>query len=431
MKEKFIYSTIILIIGGFITKALGMIIKIVMTRLIGTEGIGLYMLILPTFSLFISLASFGFPVAVSKLVAEDTKNNKKIISSVIPASLIINIILMIVILLFGKVLSYNLLNDKRCYFAIVAMALVIPFTSISAILRSYFFGKEKMVPHVVSNILEDVTRLFLLIIGVRHFLKMGIEYALCYVILINILSELTSILVLFFFLPKNFKLKRSDIKPSKVYLKDSLSISIPSTIARLVASIGYFLEPIILTFTLHKVGYSNSFIVNEYGVLSGYVIPLLLLPSFFTMAISQALLPIISRSTSKRKNEYAYRKIKQSIAISLVIGLPVTIMFLIAPAFFLKIIYNTTEGVSYMMVLAPVCLLQYIQAPLSSSLDAMGKSSENLKTTLIGTLIRTSSLFLFSLLKIGIWGLIISTSINIIFTTVYNFFQVRRAIYNN
>lgn len=431
MKEKFIYSTIILIIGGFITKALGMIIKIVMTRLIGTEGIGLYMLILPTFSLFISLASFGFPVAVSKLVAEDTKNNKKIISSVIPASLIINIVLMIVILFFGKVLAYDLLNNGKCYFAIIAMALVIPFTSISAILRSYFFGKERMIPHVVSNILEDITRLILLIVGVGYFLKLGIEYALCYVVLINILSELTSILVLFFFLPKNFKLKKSDIKPSKIYLKDSLSISIPSTIARLVASIGYFLEPIILTYTLHKVGYSSNFIVNEYGVLSGYVIPLLLLPSFFTMAISQALLPIISKSTSKRNNKYAYKKIKQSIAISLMIGLPVTIMFLVAPAFFLKLIYNTTEGVNYMMFLAPVCLLQYIQAPLSSSLDAMGKSKENLKTTLIGTLIRTVTLFLFSLLGIGIWGLIISTSINIVFTTVYNFFQVKKAIKNN
>ena len=41
MKEKFIISTIILMIGGFLTKILGMIIKIVMTRYMGAEGIGL------------------------------------------------------------------------------------------------------------------------------------------------------------------------------------------------------------------------------------------------------------------------------------------------------------------------------------------------------------------------------------------------------
>ena len=53
MKNKFIKSTVILLIGGFITKILGMVIKIVMSRMIGTEGLGLYMMILPTFSLAI------------------------------------------------------------------------------------------------------------------------------------------------------------------------------------------------------------------------------------------------------------------------------------------------------------------------------------------------------------------------------------------
>ena len=78
MKEKFIKSTIILLIGGFFTKILGMIIKIVMSRMIGTDGLGLYMIILPTFSLFIGLRQFGMPIALSKLIAEDKKNNKKL-----------------------------------------------------------------------------------------------------------------------------------------------------------------------------------------------------------------------------------------------------------------------------------------------------------------------------------------------------------------
>ena len=73
-------------IGGFLTKILGMIIKIVMTRYMGTEGIGLYMLILPTFSLFIALAQAGFPIALSKLIAEDSRNNKKLFFSLIPLS---------------------------------------------------------------------------------------------------------------------------------------------------------------------------------------------------------------------------------------------------------------------------------------------------------------------------------------------------------
>ena len=75
MKDKFIKSTIILIIGGFITKLLGLFIKIIMTRTIGIEGISLYMLILPTFSLAMTITNLSMPIAVSKLISEDKYNN--------------------------------------------------------------------------------------------------------------------------------------------------------------------------------------------------------------------------------------------------------------------------------------------------------------------------------------------------------------------
>ena len=50
MKKKIIQSGLILLIGGFITKLLGMFIRIKMNQKIGLEGISLYMLVLPTFS---------------------------------------------------------------------------------------------------------------------------------------------------------------------------------------------------------------------------------------------------------------------------------------------------------------------------------------------------------------------------------------------
>ena len=78
MKNKFVKSTLILMLGGAITKILGMIIKIVTNRLIGVEGLGVYMLITPTFMLLIAIAQLGFPIAISKLVAEEKNNNKRI-----------------------------------------------------------------------------------------------------------------------------------------------------------------------------------------------------------------------------------------------------------------------------------------------------------------------------------------------------------------
>lgn len=424
--NKFIKSTIILIIGGLFTKVLGMIIKIVTTRLIGTEGIGLYMLVTPTFMLLIAIAQLGFPIAISKLIAEGKSNNKNLILSIIPISLFINIVIIIILLLSGNFISNILLHDKRTYLAIIGIGFVLPFISISSILRGYFFGKERVFPHVISNIIEDVIRIIIIIIGIPIFLKKGIEYAIFFLVISNIISELVSIIILFLFLPKNWNLNKKDFIPIKKDIKNIFSISIPTTGSRIIGNIGYFFEPIILTTTLLHVGYSNNFIINEYGIISGYVIPLLLLPSFFTMAISQALIPVISRSYSNKNYDYSKKKIKQAIFFSLLIGVPITILFEIIPEIPLKLIYNTTKGVTYLKILAPICLLQYIQSPLSSSLQAMGKAKIAMKSTFFGILIRTSLLFILSYLKIGMWGLIIADSINIIFVTAYQAKKIRQ-----
>lgn len=412
-------------IGGLLTKALGMIIKIVMSRKMGTTGLGLYMLVLPTFSLFIGLAQFGLPVAISKLVAEEKKNNRNLVFSLIPISFFVNLLIILFILFFAPILSKNLLHEPRSFYPILAIALVLPLTSLSGMLRSYFFGKQQMLPHVVSNVTEDIIRLILVALGIPLFLKQGLEFAVTFVILSNIVSELTSIIVLFFFLPKHFKLTKEDFKFNKSYTKEALSISVPNTASRLISSIGYFFEPIILTSVLLYVGYSNEYILNEYGILSGYVLQLLLLPSFFTNAISQALLPVVSKSYSDKNYSSTKRKIKQAIFYSLLIGVPVTIFFLVAPEIPLQIVYHTKEGVLYMRLLAPICLLQYIQAPLSFSLDAMGKGKAAMKATLIGTITRSTLLLILSFLKIGIWGLIIGISLNVIAVTLYEIKKVK------
>lgn len=427
-KSTFIKSTLILVVGGFLTKILGMIIKVFTTRAIGTEGIGLYMMIMPTFSLFITLAQLGFPISISKLVSEDKKNNKKIITSTIFVSVIFNIILIFVIFLIAPFMSNILLKNNDTYLPIVCIGFTLPFIGISSIARGYFFGKQKMVPHVVSNIFEQIVRLIIIIVLTPILLERGLTFAVAGLVLYNVASELLSILILYFYLPKKFKIKKEEFKPDKAVIKDVMEISIPSTSSRLVGSLGYFLEPIILTQTLLLVGYSSKFITTEYGIISGYVIQTLLMPSFFAMAISQALIPVISKSYANGHLKHAKEKIKQACALSFSIGLFITIVLMCAPEFFLKIFYNTTEGVQYLKVLAPVFLIHYVQGPLTSSLQAMNKSKEAFSSTFKGIIIKTVLLFVLSLLKIGMYSLIIATIVNIIYVTYHQYKLVRKSL---
>ena len=427
-KNIFLKSVILLMFGGLITKIISMLIKIVLARLIGPEGMGIYMLVSPTFTLLIALAQLGFPVAISKLVAEEKGNNKNLVFSVIPISLLLNSIIMIFLFLTSHYISQNLLNEPRAYYALISIGLVLPFISISSILRGYFFGKQKMLPHVLSNITEDIVRLIALIIGIPIFILKGLEYAVAFVVLVNIISEFTSILVLFFFIPKNFKITKKDLKPNKKNIKNVFSIGLPTTASRLIGSIGFFFEPIILTYVLLNIGYDNNYIVTEYGIISGYIMPLVLIPSFFTLAISQALIPNISKAHSQGHYRYVKSKIKLAIALSLLIGIPATIFFELFPSLPLKLIYNLNEGTEYLKVLAPIALMHYIQSPLTASLQAMGKAKEAMRGTLIGTVVRTISLFCFSYLHIGLWGLIIASSLNILCTTFHQYKCVKKAL---
>ena len=419
MKNKFLKSTIILIIGGFITKLFSMLIKITTARILSPNELGIYMLIMPTFSLLINLSQFGLPLALSKLISEDTRNNKKLVFSTLPILFIINLILIITTLLLAKTISIKLLHNKETYLAIISMTLVIPFTTISSICRSYFFGKEKMLPHVTSNIIEDLVRYILLILLLPKIINYQVKYIITFLILINIISELTSTIILIFFLPKNINIKKNDFKPNKTYIKDSLKISIPNTTSRLIGSISYFLEPIILTTFLLKNGYTKSYINTEYGIISGYVIPILLLPSFFTLAISQALLPVVSKQYIRKNYKYVLNKIKLTIILTLLFSSIIIIILIIYSPIILKLIYKTTKGSLYLRYLAPIFILQYIQSPLSFSLDAIGKSKINLKASIISIITRTISLIILTNMNIGIYSLIISLIINIIITTLY------------
>ena len=427
-KSKFIKSVIILTIGSMLTKIISMFIKIVLARILKTEGMGVYMLITPTFTLLMAIASLGFPVAVSKLVAEGNRNNKNLVFSLFPITLIINLLIIIFLLLTSNYISNNLLHEKRCYLALVSIGFVLPFISISSLLRGYFFGKEKMIPHVVSNITEDSVILIILIICLPSCMKKGIEYAAAFVVLVNIISEFTSIIILFFFIPKKFKINIEDIKPKRKNIIDTFSIAIPTTGSRIIGTVGFFLEPIILIFALTISGYTNKYIINEYGIISGYILPLILLPSFFTLAISEALIPNISKAYINKNFKYVSKKIKTAIFLSLLIGIPATILFEVFPEIPMKLIYNTNEGINYLKVIAPIAIFHYIQAPLTAALQAMGKAKEGMMGTLGGTTLRLVTLLIFSFMHVGMWSLIIGICINILYVTLHQAIIIKKIL---
>lgn len=427
-KNLFIKSTIILILGGIITKILGFIIRIIYTRIVGTEVIGLYSLVMPTYSLLITIATLALPTTISKLVAEDKHNNLKIISTSTILIMFINLIVVLFMLISARFIANNLLHEERCYLLIISMALTFPIISISCIIKGYFYGKQNMIPNVLSNIIEQLIRGILIYLFVPIIMEKSEILAACSLFLFSFIEELVSIIINMLFLPKHIKITKQSIIPDKYTLKNILNISIPTVSSRIIGNIGYFFEPIILKNLLLFSGYPNHYILTEYGAYNAYTLTILTVPSFFITAISSSLVPEVSKYYLT-KNKYLIKKrLKEAIIFSLLIGISYSILLIFFGKNILNIIYSTDLGLNYINVLAPIFPLFYIEAILISFLQALDKANITMKITIIGVIIKLITLSITSLIHIGMYSLIISEIVNIFLVVFLNIYYVYKSL---
>lgn len=427
-KNIFIKSTLILILGGIITKILGFIIRIIYTRIVGTEVISLYSLVMPTYSLLITIATLALPTTISKLIAEQKGNNLKIISTSTILIMLINIFVVIVMLISAKFIAINLLHEERCYLLLISMTLTFPIISISSIVKGYFYGKQNMVPNVVSNIIEQLIRGILIYLFVPVIMAKSEILAACSLFLFSFAEEVVSIIINLLFLPKHIKIEKHNLIPDKYTLKSILSISLPTVSSRIIGNIGYFFEPIILKNLLLFSGYSNEYILIEYGAYNAYTITILTVPSFFITAISSALIPEISKHFLDRNIAIMKKRLKEALIFALIIGISYSVILMFYGSSILYAIYHTYEGLNYIKILAPIFPLFYIEAILISFLQAINKAHITMKITITGVILKLVVLAITSLIHIGMYSLIISEIFNIFIVVLLNICYIHKYI---
>ncbi len=122
------------------------------------------------------------------------------------------------------------------------------------------------------------------------------------------------------------------------------------------------------------------------------------------------------------------KRIKQIILISSLIGGWSTLIITIFPNFFLNVLYHTNEGIDYIRLLSPFVILFYIEYPLTNALQALGKSSSLMRTSIITSIIRLLSIVSFSLLGFGMYSLVISIIINLVVATFMYYREIKKSL---
>src|SRR5690554_4234768 len=160
-KKSFVGSAIVLMIAGLIVRVLGFIYRIYLSNLIGAEGMGIFQLISPVYSLIILTLSSGISIAVSKMVAEQTaKNNHANLPRITYCALAVvataGLMVSIGILIFIDPIVNIILKDSRTYYSLILLLPCIPVIAAASAVKGYYYGVQDVVPTACSQIVEQV-----------------------------------------------------------------------------------------------------------------------------------------------------------------------------------------------------------------------------------------------------------------------------------
>ena len=417
IKTNILFKNImILLLGGGIAKIIGMFGKIILTRKAGIAIISLYTLITPTLMLVITLAQFSLPISISKLSAENKYNNKSLIKYGCYIGLFVDVLLIIIILLFGDKTSL-MLHNKNLSIPIKLTSIILPFITISSVQRGFLHGKEDMLMPSLTQIIEEIIKIILTIFILPLFIIKGKIITVSAIILFNIFMESSSIILMHKTIKSKYISKSTRYNEYNIK-KDILSISLPTTAVRLISQIGFFIEPIILTNTLIKSGYSINFITTQYGIINSYIIPLLSMPTFFSISIAAALLPNITKLYFNKLYKNFYKKLFKLLLISVIIGLICLLVIMIFPKQILNLVYGNSYGINYIYIIGPFFLILYMQPALSVSIQAMGKTNNLFITSITTLIIKYGLLLILCMNNVGILSFLIAIIIGIITNTL-------------
>ncbi|GAA0138098.1 stage V sporulation protein B [Paenibacillus sp. YSY-4.3] len=456
-KQTFIQGTMILLVAGVVNRILGFIPRILLPRIIGAEGVGLYQLGYPFFLVLVTVITGGIPLAVAKLIAEaESSGHPGRSAAILRTSLIFTtgagFIFTIASLLGAPWISRYVLPDSRVYHTFLAMSPMIVIVAVSSVFRGYFQGKQNMIPSASSSILETIGRIICVLWFSYLMLPMGVAYGAAGAMLGVAAGEVVGMAVILW---HYWRSRRKETKAPPVEalaapdtnpglesssnpasrkwfgstLKRILRIAIPVTGGRLVGSLSYLLESITTAQSLAIAGITTAIATAQYGALQGMVIPLLLLPGALTSSLAVSLVPSLAEAQARGDMRTIHLRLHQSIRLALVTGGPfAALMYVLAEPLCL-LIYNNAEIAGMLKIMAPFALLLYAQSPLQAALQALDKPGRALLNTLIGAIIKISLiLYLASNPSLGIYGAIIAIIANFAVVTLLHGYSVAREL---
>ncbi|MBO7508387.1 MAG: oligosaccharide flippase family protein, partial [Clostridia bacterium] len=409
---------------SLLMRVIGFFMRIVLSRELGAEGLGMYQIALSFFYVFLTVVSSGLPTTISHLSAKykvtgDKETEGKTVSASLILGLAFSVLLEVLIFCF-KPLIVNA-TSPECFLIILCLSPSIFITAVYMSFRGALWGRQKHFANGLAEIGEQTTRflLFVILLTTAKSPTIGaIRAGCCYTI-----SCLVSMCVAIFFYFKNGSVLRSP----KGMFKQVFKSSFPITMLHLLSSILQPIIAVVIPYKLQCAGYTEKEAIVLFGIVTGMTIPLLSLPSAVVGAYSTALTPEISESIAIKDREKLTNQIKTALSLTMFVEFCFVPIYLGAGQEIGSLLFNNTTS-GYLLAKASLMMVPMGINEISQSiLNSIDMQSKGFLNYVFGSCFLIVSLFILPQ-YFGIDAMILGTGISITISSILNVVAIAKKL---
>lgn len=452
-RNNFVVQGSILAIAGIIVRLIGMLYRIPLIEIIGTEGNGYYTSAFSVYSILLIVSSYSLPTAVSKMVAGriavgQYKNSQKILKAALIYATVVGA-LAGTVLWFGADLFAQLLGMPFCRYALKTLAPTVWIMAYLGVLRGYFQGHGTMVPTAVSQLFEQIVNAVVSIGAASWLVKKGLEADLVYgeteyassfgAAGGTLGTGAGAAIALAFFLLLLFLYRpvmRRQLKKDKTGREDSfgkiaavLTITIlPIVLSSTVYNISSVLDNYLFASGLRALGEEDQ-MAALWGVFGEYHL-LFNIPVALANALSSSLIPALANAAAMRDRKAAVQRTRTAIRFSMIIAIPaaVGLSVLVEPICNLLFASHDNELLIKLMVAGSAAVVFF---SLSTMTNAILQGTNHMSAPLIHSAIALIPHVLFlvifqRVMGLGIYSVVYSNVLFALVVCILNQLAIRK-----
>ncbi len=439
--KLFFSGVVVLTVANLLVKAIGLLFKIPMNKVVGDTGMGYYTSAYTIYTFFYMISTSGLPIAVSILISESrTKGQlrqiKKIFRTTVALFFAIGLVGMLA-MIFGAGSFASMLKASPTSACIMAIAPTLFFICISSALRGYFQGFQQMVPTAVSELIEALCKLAVGIVLALYAIDQNYPIHVVAAYAAFGLTIGAGLGMIFLCISKLlFKETRytaefveiagvsDETTPTSKILARLVKVALPITISASVMSLTNMIDMVIVQRLLQETGMSQLEATTVYGNYTTLAVPMFNLPPVLIYPISAAIIPLLSVAHSQGDKKRSRMIMESALRVAVLIGVPCAFGMSALARPILSLFFRVESSVEMayplLRLLAPSSLFVCILSITNAILQACGKERKPVISMLCGAVVKVVSNY-FLIQIIGMRGTPISTFLCYLTVTCLNF----------